>query len=53
MQVLVALNFTSYQCIYELFFTGYTTNLECVTTYPQYASNIILELYFDAENPST
>lgn len=33
-----------------MFFSNYTTEIECVTSYPSYASNMIFELYYDSEN---
>jgi len=30
-----------------MFFADYTTEIECVTAYPSYASNLIFELYYD------
>lgn len=36
-----------------MFSTGITSSLECKTTYPAFASNVLLELYFDPSDNSS
>jgi hypothetical protein len=43
--VLSGFNFTSYECMEEIFLTGKTSALNCEKDYPTYASNILMELY--------
>lgn len=42
---LYTLNLTSVECYNQTYFEGKSDNPNCITTYPDYASNIIYELY--------
>lgn len=46
--LLTGLNLTSYQCIEEIFRNNHTNALNCFN-YPTYASNMLIELYFNEE----
>ena len=51
--MLAALNLTSYQCIYELFAYNKTSALNCINSFPQFASNIFIELYLNDTTKNT
>ncbi len=43
--IAAALNFTSYNCLYETFKTGSSNALNCHYDYPIFASHILFELH--------
>lgn len=42
-----ALNLTSAECIYDLFMYNTTTANSCISRFPVFASNLLIELYAD------
>ena len=43
--MLAALNLTSSKCIFELFVYNKTTSLNCIKNFPEFASNLFIELH--------
>eukprot|EP00828_Plagiopyla_frontata_P010535 TRINITY_DN15648_c0_g1_i1.p1 TRINITY_DN15648_c0_g1~~TRINITY_DN15648_c0_g1_i1.p1 ORF type:complete len:186 (-),score=42.13 TRINITY_DN15648_c0_g1_i1:9-566(-) len=47
--ILAGLNLSNYQCQYDLYNLGSTDFPTCMKEYPQYATSMLFELYYDTE----